>query len=95
MASYKVERVPLDAPLDRMEVVPRGMPVRYITVDQLTDGAEASIHVGTADPIVLQHGKLFDSCPAETDGIYVSSTVAQPGAVAVLIVGTLNVSGGV
>lgn len=95
MASYKVVRVPLDAPLDRMEVSPRGLPVRYVTVDQITDGAAANIHIGSADPILMEHGKLFDSCPAELEGIYISSTVAQPGAVAVLIIGTLNVSGGV
>lgn len=95
MADYKVVMQPLDAPLDRQLVSPRGLAVRHASVVGLSNGAAVSIHFGSGEPIPLAVAMEFDLCPAETDGVYLSSELAQPGASVQLVLGTISIQQGV
>lgn len=79
MAEYDVVEVPLDAKhAQQLVSSTRGQPVGYVTVIALPLNADVGLHFGSGGkkwPLKNQ-GQFFKICPAERDGVYVTSEVA-------------------
>lgn len=90
MATYQTKIIPLDVKLDRLRLVENGTQIPDVTITRLPAAAEDTVflHVGEGgDPIDLIKGMALHITPPERSGLFITSTVALPGASVRLMLG--------
>lgn len=97
MADYRIHRIDVSAPLDRLEVVPRNVQIADVGILWLSptmvsgdSQGKVFLHFGSdGEPIPLfLMGQNFERKPPQNDGIYVSTSGCAAGDELVLLVGT-------
>lgn len=90
MAQYSKLTIPLDALLDRKQILDSGVALPDVTVLRLSAAAEPDVflHFGEGkDPVDISQGWAFHITPPETTGLYVTVAVVHPGEKLKLLLG--------